>query len=529
MDATKGMRPRYEYQLQHPPSWSTDSPTPPVARPRDGIEVRREAAENSRENWRTTSLRTSREAARIGVDESQHLYFNSSRGMMRRPASPQHTMSDFAAVEVTSSSENGAGLPLPNTHHARRLQPAAHTPTSARAVIGDTRRRPSSTRHWLSERMRESLWALPPPRQPSPPPAPGPFQPAPLPHPLARSDRDSPIAPKECFMTMPLPEEAPAQVFKASAPASKRRHIHAKPKPPWDPSGPDRQRLKRDQSDLFEAGANMTPARLLKHLNKLKDQLVRTSNRVEKTLGVLQDARNHAQQRMAQLEEVRRDDIHLDGNCMSAEESDLVAAFDGIAFVAHDASNAMKDARASLADLAKRLAESLTDLDEQSAELEVTLWPGRFSGTASSMDLFHVQSSARAASILDDESQIACKRALEVVSLHSAKLETAHLDQELRLRTLLTSPQRKSPARRQHGEQTGMEGFVETVFNALPSQRGTTRDASPAQKHLLRGSYPTDDEIPLSRQESKHLQRWRDQAYGERESSPRSNLGSSAR
>ena len=70
----------------------------------------------------------------------------------------------------------------------------------------------------------------------------------------------------------------------------------------------------------------MTPARLLKHLNKLKDQLVRTSNRVEKTLGVLQDARNHAQQRMAQLEEVRRDDIHLDGNCMSAEESDLVAA-----------------------------------------------------------------------------------------------------------------------------------------------------------------------------------------------------------
>ena len=56
----------------------------------------------------------------------------------------------------------------------RLYKQTSHTTASARATIGGVRPQSSSKRHWLAERVRENLWALPPPRLPSdmPPRAP---------------------------------------------------------------------------------------------------------------------------------------------------------------------------------------------------------------------------------------------------------------------------------------------------------------------------------------------------------------------
>lgn len=283
-------------------------------------------------------------------------------------------------------------------------------------------------------------------------------------------------------------------------------------RPPWDFSGPNRQSdhsaaASEAELRLPSIAKTMSPSMLLQHLEKLTSQLALTSRRIDRTFGVLDDATSHAQMRANEAAGSGADDVRPNVGMMRPDECRLLDAVERVGFEAERTLDAMVAARAILDSLAARLTSCTTQLGQYSSEITELLKKlkpphpsskeaakGMPRSSASHLDLFQVQASAQAASVLDAEVLATCKRMLEAVQQHCVKLERACGVRALRLQHLLASPERKAPAERLRAAQIGLEQFVEAVSSV--GRRAPGGGSADAPMHLLRGTYPSAGEPP---------------------------------
>lgn len=259
-------------------------------------------------------------------------------------------------------------------------------------------------------------------------------------------------------------------------------------------------------------GSTMSPKPLHHHLDKLRSQLMLTSRRVNKTIGVLQDAQAQARVRLEELSTANVDEVREGAGLMCDEEWRLVVAVDKVSLLAKSSLEAMSAMQQAFGALVPRLAACTNEIRSHIASLahlikrmkmdppasyaavcdepspRIRAAKGTPKSSANSVDLFAMQASAHAASILDAEALAACNKVLEAVRDHTGKLEGAASDRALRMQEVLTSPTRKSPAERKRAGEIGVEALIEALCEAAKLKEGESSHDAPL--HLLRGSYP---------------------------------------
>jgi hypothetical protein len=237
---------------------------------------------------------------------------------------------------------------------------------------------------------------------------------------------------------------------------------------------------------------------LLRYLTKLHRTVRQTLKRIGKaTQGVVDDARNLARRRIAELANAHLDEVRDEAHYTS-DEWKLLDAVDRTRYEAQQSFRALDAIRATLMDFEERLTGCRSELDICMVALDERLRKPSdcVTSSATNIDLFEMQATLVAASNLDTEARTACQRSVEAARRHCAKLESVSADRRHQLRCFLATPQRKSTDARTHANTIGTERLVQ-MLSAIDKPTRHSRDAdAPAHRHVLRGRYRHEDDVP---------------------------------